>query len=183
MTDGEPPEEPRRTPGGAITRRRAVALGLGTAALPSSLSAQPAWPTGPVTVVYTPGGINDINARERARLMSPILGQQIVVDNMDCSGALLSREQGIERSPAPTTGLFQRSLPLASARTTALLSTSGLTIAANPGPSAIIQSMSSNGHVVLCVALPVSSRKISSLCDGLLRSVLMTLPSANTAAA
>lgn len=34
------------------------------------------------TVVgYAPGGSKDINARELARLMSPILGQQIVVDN------------------------------------------------------------------------------------------------------
>ena len=66
-----------------FTRRHAISLGLGTAALPSSLSAQPAWPTGPVTFVvgYAPGGSNDINARELARLMSPILGQQIVVDN------------------------------------------------------------------------------------------------------
>ena len=70
-----------------FTRRRAVALGatLGTAAvaLPSSLRAQAAWPTGPVTFVvgYAPGGSNDINARELAQLMSPILGQQIVVDN------------------------------------------------------------------------------------------------------
>lgn len=37
----------------------------------------------PVTFVvgYAPGGSNDINARELAALMSPILGQQIVVDN------------------------------------------------------------------------------------------------------
>ena len=66
-----------------FTRRRAVALGLSTATLPSSLSAQAAWPTGPVTFVvgYAPGGSNDINARELAALMSPILGQQIIVDN------------------------------------------------------------------------------------------------------
>ncbi len=67
----------------AFTRRRAVALGLGAAALPPSLRAQPAWPTGPVTFVvgYAPGGSNDINARELAALMSPILGQQVIVDN------------------------------------------------------------------------------------------------------
>ncbi len=66
-----------------FTRRRAVALGIGTLALPSSLGAQAAWPTGPVTFVvgYAPGGSNDINARELAQLMSPIVGQQIVVDN------------------------------------------------------------------------------------------------------
>ena len=50
---------------------------------PSSLRAQAAWPAGPVTFVvgYAPGGSNDINARELAQLMSPIVGQQIVVDN------------------------------------------------------------------------------------------------------
>ena len=72
--------EPRVT---AFTRRRAIAFGMSSAALPSSLRAQAAWPTGPVTFVvgYAPGGSNDINARELAHLMSPILGQQIVVDN------------------------------------------------------------------------------------------------------
>jgi tripartite-type tricarboxylate transporter receptor subunit TctC len=66
-----------------FTRRRAVALGMSAAVFPSSLSAQAAWPAGPVTFVvgYAPGGSNDINARELAALMSPILGQQIIVDN------------------------------------------------------------------------------------------------------
>src|SRR5437868_8994297 len=65
------------------TRRRVIALGVSTIAFPSSLRAQAAWPTGPVTFVvgYAPGGSNDINARELAALMSPILGQQIIVDN------------------------------------------------------------------------------------------------------
>ena len=66
-----------------LTRRRAVALGVAAFALPSSPRAQASWPTGPVTFVvgYAPGGSNDINARELAHLMSPILGQQVVVDN------------------------------------------------------------------------------------------------------
>ncbi len=68
---------------GVLTRRRAVALGAAAVALPSPPRAQAAWPTGPVTFVvgYAPGGSNDINARELAQLMSPILGQQVVVDN------------------------------------------------------------------------------------------------------
>src|SRR5476651_93549 len=64
--------------------RRRVLLG-GLAALPAlaQARAQAAWPSGPVTFVvgYAPGGSNDINARELAQLMSPIVGQQIVVDN------------------------------------------------------------------------------------------------------
>ena len=66
-----------------FTRRRVITLSTTALALPSSLRAQAAWPTGPVTFVvgYAPGGSNDINARELAQLMSPIVGQQIVVDN------------------------------------------------------------------------------------------------------
>ena len=66
-----------------FTRRRVIALGVSTIAFPSSLRAQAVWPTGPVTFVvgYAPGGSNDINARELAHLMSPILRQQIIVDN------------------------------------------------------------------------------------------------------
>ncbi|MDI1282817.1 MAG: tripartite tricarboxylate transporter substrate-binding protein [Reyranella sp.] len=60
-----------------------VALGTAAVALPSSLRAQAAWPTSPVTFVvgYAPGDSNDISARELAHLMSPILGPQIIVDN------------------------------------------------------------------------------------------------------
>src|SRR5260370_3405483 len=62
---------------------RGVALGAPAVALPSSLRAQANWPTSPVTFVvgYAPGGSSDINGRELAAVMSPILGQQIVVDN------------------------------------------------------------------------------------------------------
>lgn len=66
-----------------ITRRRALALGTSGLLLPSTLRAQDGWPKSPVTFVvgYAAGGSSDINARELAQVMSPILGQQIVVDN------------------------------------------------------------------------------------------------------
>ena len=66
-----------------ITRRHALALGSTTLLLPSALRAQSAWPTGPVTFVvgYAAGGSSDINARELAQFMSPIIGQQIIIDN------------------------------------------------------------------------------------------------------
>ena len=66
-----------------ITRRHALALGSSTLLLPSALRAQPAWPSSPVTFVvgYAAGGGADINARELGHLMSPILGQQIIIDN------------------------------------------------------------------------------------------------------
>ena len=67
----------------ALTRRHALAFGSSALLLPSSLRAQAAWPTGPVTFVvgYAAGGSSDINARELAHIMSPVLGQQIIVDN------------------------------------------------------------------------------------------------------
>lgn len=66
-----------------ITRRHALALGSGALLLPQALRAQAAWPTGPVTFVvgYAAGGGADINARELGQIMSPMIGQQIIVDN------------------------------------------------------------------------------------------------------
>ncbi len=77
-----------------FTRRRAIALGSGALLLPSSLRAQAAWPTSPVTFVigYAPGGSTDINGRELAAVMSPILGQPIVVDNKGgANGSIAAR--------------------------------------------------------------------------------------------
>ena len=66
-----------------ITRRHALTLGSGALLLPSGLHAQAAWPTGPVTFVvgYAAGGSTDINARELAHVMTPVIGQQIIIDN------------------------------------------------------------------------------------------------------
>ena len=66
-----------------ITRRRALALGGTSLLLPSALRAQTAWPTGPVSIVagYAAGGSTDINARELGQVMTPVIGQQIIIDN------------------------------------------------------------------------------------------------------
>ena len=87
-----------------ITRRHALALGSTTLLLPSALRAQSTWPTGPVSFVvgYAAGGGADINARELAQLMSPIIGQQIVVDN-----------KGGARSPTPSPTARRFSTPWA----------------------------------------------------------------------
>jgi tripartite-type tricarboxylate transporter receptor subunit TctC len=65
-----------------LSRRHALALGSGALLLPSFARAQ-AWPNGPVTFIvgYAAGGGADINARELGQIMSPQIGQQIVVDN------------------------------------------------------------------------------------------------------
>jgi tripartite-type tricarboxylate transporter receptor subunit TctC len=67
----------------AITRRNALIAGSTALLLPSALRAQATWPNGPVTFVvgYAAGGGADINARELANIESPMIGQQIVVDN------------------------------------------------------------------------------------------------------
>jgi len=66
----------------SISRRSALALGSSALVLPSAVRAQ-SWPSGPVTFVvgYAAGGGADINARELAHIESPLIGQQIVVDN------------------------------------------------------------------------------------------------------
>ena len=66
-----------------LNRRHALALGTGALLLPSSLRAQATWPNGPVTFVvgYAAGGSTDINARELANVMTPVIGQQIIIDN------------------------------------------------------------------------------------------------------
>jgi len=66
-----------------FSRRHALALGGSSLLLPSATRAQAAWPTGPVTFVvgYAAGGSTDINARELANVMTPVIGQQIIIDN------------------------------------------------------------------------------------------------------
>jgi tripartite-type tricarboxylate transporter receptor subunit TctC len=66
-----------------VTRRHALALGGSSLLLPSAVRAQANWPAGPVTFVvgYAAGGSTDINARELAHVMTPVIGQQIIIDN------------------------------------------------------------------------------------------------------
>ena len=66
-----------------ITRRHALALGGSSLLLPSVSRAPANWPAGPVTFVvgYAAGGSTDINARELAHVMTPVIGQQIIIDN------------------------------------------------------------------------------------------------------
>jgi tripartite-type tricarboxylate transporter receptor subunit TctC len=67
----------------ATTRRNALILGSSALLLPPAVRAQAGWPSGPVTLIvgYAAGGGADINARELAQIMSPLIGQQMIVDN------------------------------------------------------------------------------------------------------
>jgi len=66
-----------------INRRHALTLGGSAFLLPGLARADAAWPNGPVTftVGYAAGGSTDINARELAHVMTPVVGQQIIIDN------------------------------------------------------------------------------------------------------
>jgi tripartite-type tricarboxylate transporter receptor subunit TctC len=64
--------------------RRTALLGSAAAALPLPFAARAeAWPSGPVALVvgYAAGGGADINARELAQILSPLIGQQVIVEN------------------------------------------------------------------------------------------------------
>jgi tripartite-type tricarboxylate transporter receptor subunit TctC len=66
-----------------INRRQTLALGSSAFLLPSFAHAQATWPAGPVTFVvgYSAGGSTDINARELGNVMTPVINQQIIIDN------------------------------------------------------------------------------------------------------
>lgn len=77
-----------------ITRRGAFALGSSAVLLPSTLRAQAAWPTQPISFVvgYAAGGGADIVARELAHLLTPLLSQQVIVENKGgAAGAIGAR--------------------------------------------------------------------------------------------
>jgi tripartite-type tricarboxylate transporter receptor subunit TctC len=77
-----------------LSRRSALALGSGALFVPSALRAQAAWPTQPLSFVvgYAAGGGADIVARELAHLMTPLLGQQVIVENKGgAAGAIGAR--------------------------------------------------------------------------------------------
>ncbi|MFZ5781168.1 MAG: Bug family tripartite tricarboxylate transporter substrate binding protein [Pseudomonadota bacterium] len=76
-----------------LARRRLLAAGSTALLLPAAARAQ-AWPVQPVTFVvgYAAGGGADIVARELAMLMTPLLGQNVVVDNKGgAAGAIGAR--------------------------------------------------------------------------------------------
>ena len=77
-----------------VTRRQGLALGTGAILMPGAVRAQAAWPASPVTFVvgYAAGGGADIVARELAHLLTPLMGQQVIVDNKGgAAGAIGAR--------------------------------------------------------------------------------------------
>jgi tripartite-type tricarboxylate transporter receptor subunit TctC len=91
-------EESKRMP----TRRWCLPLlacGLAAAATPGW--AQGDYPTRPITLVvpYAAGGGNDIMARVAAEKMSPLLGQQIVIENRGGAGGSIATRAVAKAAP------------------------------------------------------------------------------------
>ena len=86
--------------------RRAVLLGAvagaGALARPGAVRAQEGWaPTRPVTWIV-PGGpasVLDVGARAIAQKMSPVLGQQVVVENRTGAGGTIAAEVAARAAP------------------------------------------------------------------------------------
>jgi len=66
-----------------INRRLVLAAGVSAVAAPAMLRAQGAYPTKPIEIIVpaTAGGGADLGARRIGELMSPVLGQPIVIQN------------------------------------------------------------------------------------------------------
>ncbi len=82
--------------------RRSLLPILAATALPVSASAQAAWvPDRPVRIIapFAAGGAADILARILAEEMSPLLGQQIVVENRTGAGGAVGTESVVRARP------------------------------------------------------------------------------------
>src|SRR5690349_14357156 len=81
---------------------RDKALAVAALALASAgVCAQTSYPSKPIRLVvpYTPGASNDTLSRATAQAMSPILGQQIIVDNRPGAGGMIGAENVARSEP------------------------------------------------------------------------------------
>jgi tripartite-type tricarboxylate transporter receptor subunit TctC len=69
--------------------------------LVGAASAQPSYPVKPIRLVvpYTPGASNDTLSRATAASMSPVLGQNIVIDNRPGAGGMIGAEHVARADP------------------------------------------------------------------------------------
>src|SRR5580700_7272294 len=92
-----------------IGRRRFLHLTAGAAALPAAtrLAVADDYPSRPIRLIvgFTAGAASDVNARIFAKAASPILGQQIVVENKPGAGSSIAA-QYVSRAPNDGYTLF-----------------------------------------------------------------------------
>src|SRR5882762_2535301 len=82
-----------------MMKRLTIAF-LGLAAFVATATAQD-YPSRPITLVvpYSAGGGNDIMARVAAEKMSPVLGQQVVIENRGGAGGSIATRQVAKAAP------------------------------------------------------------------------------------
>jgi tripartite-type tricarboxylate transporter receptor subunit TctC len=89
----------------AIPRRRQwLAAGIAVCAAitaPGALAQSDPWPSRPIRLLvgFAPGGSSDVVSRLMAQRLSPILGQQIVVENRPGAGGLIAAEAVARATP------------------------------------------------------------------------------------
>ena len=83
-----------------MSATRAACLALAAFALAGAAAAQP-YPAKPVRLVvpYPPGGSNDVLSRITAQMMSPGLGQTVVIDNRGGAGGMIGAENVARSAP------------------------------------------------------------------------------------
>jgi tripartite-type tricarboxylate transporter receptor subunit TctC len=101
-----------------MNRRRRTLMSISTAFVLGSAvlaaSAQPAWPTRPITLIvpYSAGGSLDATTRLVAQKLSERLGQQVLVENVTGAGGALGFAKAIQTAPDGYTFLMAGDAPL-----------------------------------------------------------------------
>lgn len=97
---GQGGEGIRREGGLSMMKKRLTMAALACAAFTATASAQD-YPSRPITLVvpYAAGGGNDIMARVAGEKMSPVLGQQIVIENRGGAGGTIATRQVAKAAP------------------------------------------------------------------------------------
>ncbi|HYF09109.1 MAG TPA: tripartite tricarboxylate transporter substrate binding protein, partial [Acetobacteraceae bacterium] len=137
------------------TRRLTLA---GLLALPAAARAQEAWPARPIRLIspFPPGGAADVLARNVAEELTPVLRQQIVVENRTGAGGSVGTEAVVRATPDGYTILMGSTGPLA-------INPALLRLAYDPARDLVPVAMVSTVASVLVVNPSVPARTLQDL--------------------